>query len=81
MQIILSVVFLAGKLLILLFVLLSPVFFFASWFYPKKEDGHYRLEKWIPLETSTLKKIFRRLGWIGLSLAVILLLWSSVIID
>jgi hypothetical protein len=81
METILSVVLLGGKLLILLFVLLSPVFFFASWFYPKEEDGHYRLEKWIPLETSTLKKTFRRLGWIGLSLAVILLLWSSVIID
>ena len=81
METIFFAVLLAGRLLVLLFILLFPLFFIASWFYPKGEDGHYLLEKWIPLETSTLKKVFRRLGWLGLALAVILLLWSSVILD
>ena len=61
--------------------LLSPIFLCASWFYPKAEDGHYRLEKWVPLETETLRKIFRRVGYVGLVLGFGVLLWGTIRID
>ena len=59
--------------------LLSPISLCASWFYPKAEDGHYRLEKWVPLETETIKKIFRWIGWGGLVLGFPLMLWFNVV--
>ena len=61
--------------------LFSPVFLCASWFYPKAEDGHYRLEKWVPLETETLRKIFRRVGYVGLVVGFGILLWGPIRID
>lgn len=68
---------LAGPILIGLF----PVFLSASWFYPKAEDGHYRLEQWIPLKTQALKQLFRRIGWTCLVVGFGLVSWNMVIFD
>ena len=52
-----------GMVLSLFLVFLCPVFLAAASFYPKGKDGHYRLEEWTDLETETLRKAFRRIGW------------------
>jgi hypothetical protein len=68
-------------LLGLVLVLLSPILLAASVFYPKAEDGRYRLEEWVPLETRALKKLFRRVGWACLVIGIGMFLWNSVIFD
>lgn len=71
----------AGQLIGLILFFLSLILLFASWFYPKAEDGQYLVEKWIHLETQTLKKIFRRAGWSCLGVGFYLLSWFGVVID
>ncbi len=70
-----------GMALGLVLILLCPVFLSASRFYPKNEDGHYLLERWMPVETKTLKKVFRRLGWGCLVVGLLFVSWFSVIFD
>ena len=69
-----------GLLIGLGLVCLSALLFSASLFYPKGNDGHYRLERRVSLDTQDLKKLFRQLGWESLVLGLILIMWFSVLI-
>jgi hypothetical protein len=70
-----------GPLIGLALFLLGPVFLAASCFYPKSDDGHYRLERWVRLGTERLRRYFRRAGWACLILGLLSFFSFSLIID